>query len=178
MEIWKDIQGYEGLYQVSNYGRVKSLERKVKSKGGFRKVSERILKPMVTSYGYRAVSFYNPNNKKYKIHRLVVQAFLNNPNNYEQVNHIDGDKTNNHVDNLEWCSHEMNMQHAHKTGLKNMKHLTGHNHPNSKLTDKDVKEIREKYIPKIYTLKKLAEEYGVDYSVIHKIIKRKNWKHI
>lgn len=98
-EQWKDILGYEGLYQVSNLGRVKSLK--------FDK--ERILKNRTNSNGYLSVQLSKGNKiKSFLIHRLVANAFLPNPNNYSYVNHKDENKTNNCVDNLEWTSHESN----------------------------------------------------------------------
>ena len=98
-EIWRDIQGYKGLYQISNKGRVKSL------KCG----KERILKPGIDGYGYMFVCLYNDNARKYfKIHRLVTQAFVSNPENKPQVNHLDENKKNNCVDNLEWATAKEN----------------------------------------------------------------------
>ena len=100
-ETWKDIKGYEGIYQVSNLGRVKSLPVKSKTKyfkGG-------ILKTSVDKVGYVCVSL---SRKTYKVHRLVAEAFIDNPYDYRCVNHKDEDKTNNRVDNLEWCTHKYN----------------------------------------------------------------------
>ena len=109
-EIWKDIKDYEGLYQVSNLGRIKSL------KGYHRK--ERILKLRNNLYGYLTVGLSKYNKvKRRKIHRLVAEAFIPNPNNYEQVNHIDGNKLNNAVFNLEWCNRSYNMKHAYENNL-------------------------------------------------------------
>ena len=101
-EIWKDIEGYEGLYQVSNLGRVKSLQ--MYANGGYKK-RVKILKPCNNGNGYYVV--YLMKNKKRSvnyIHRLVAQAFLKNFNNYKCINHKDENKSNNNVDNLEWCS--------------------------------------------------------------------------
>ena len=123
-EIWKDIEGYKGLYQVSNKGRVKSLERAVwNSKGYCKTVSERILKPVKTSRGYLQVFLYKEGKRKRPcIHRLVAEAFIPNTENLEQVNHIDEDKTNNCVENLEWCDRLYNMTYngrAKKVGETN-----------------------------------------------------------
>ena len=98
-EYWKSVVGYEGLYMVSNWGRVKSIK--------FGK--ERILKPVTNSSGYLLVGLYKNNiEKKYSVHRLVAEAFIPNPYNLPQVNHKDENKQNNVVSNLEWCTHEYN----------------------------------------------------------------------
>lgn len=109
-EIWKDIEGYEGLYQVSNMGRVKSLERKAKN--GMR-IKERIKKVKLRK-GYYALelSDVNGNKKTYNVHRLVAQAFLPNPDNLQCINHRDENTLNNMVDNLEWCTHKYNVNYG------------------------------------------------------------------
>lgn len=113
-EIWKDIPGYEGLYQVSNLGRVKSLERSViKGQGGLYKIEEKIMKGSKDGSGYLFVQLCKEGKRKfYKIHRLVASAFLDNPNNLSELNHKDEDKTNNRVDNLEWCNHKYNSNYG------------------------------------------------------------------
>lgn len=134
MEIWKNIEGYEGRYQISSHGRVKSLERIANHIGGSRKVCERIMKSTrAGSKGkYRGVHLYkNRQPAQFLIHRLVARAFIPNPNNKSEVNHIDGNPSNNHVSNLEWCSPAENNQHAYKMGLKsppNKDRLGAHNH--------------------------------------------------
>lgn len=107
MEIWKDITGYENLYQVSNFGNVKR----------FTKNGERILKKTVYKNGYCYVSLCKKGvPMKFTIHFLVANEFLNKKNN-ECVNHKDGNKTNNYVENLEWCSYKRNNNHAQENGL-------------------------------------------------------------
>lgn len=112
-EVWKNIKGYEGLYQISNLGRIKSLPR-----NGTKPI-ETIKKTTVDKYGYLRVSLSNKNKrKKVLVHRLVAQAFISNPQNKPQVNHIDGNKKNNVLENLEWCTNSENMKHAYKIGLE------------------------------------------------------------
>lgn len=110
-EIWKDIEGYEGLYQVSNIGRVRSLRNNI------------ILKSKIERSGYeRVILSVNNIHKDYYIHRLVANAFIPNPNNYPIVNHKDENITNNRVDNLEWCTQEYNINYGtgnKKRGLSN-----------------------------------------------------------
>ena len=110
-EQWKDIAGYEGLYQVSSYGRVKSLHR-YGTKGG-------ILKPGLSNNKYLIIILSKNNKIKINlIHRLVALHFIVNSNNKPQVNHKDGNKQNNYYKNLEWCTYSENTQHAYDTGLK------------------------------------------------------------
>jgi len=109
-EIWKDIKGYEGLYQISNTGKVKSLERYVNSKStGKLFIKEKIRKTTTTTAGYEyTVLANNGKNKTLLIHRLVAEAFIPNPSNLKCVNHIDENKSNNNVENLEWCDYSYN----------------------------------------------------------------------
>lgn len=108
-EIWKDIVGYEGLYSVSNLGRVKSLKRLLNDG---RLWKERILKPE-TNHGYLRVRLCDNNGKKHKrVHILVAEAFIPNPNDYPYVNHKDENKSNNRVDNLEWCTAKYNSNYG------------------------------------------------------------------
>lgn len=111
-EIWRDIKGYEGFYQVSNIGRVKSLDRTIIDKIGHKRhLKERILKQGLDHNGYLLVKLFNSSggkNKTAKVHRLVCEAFHENPENKPCVNHIDEDKTNNTAGNLEWCTYKEN----------------------------------------------------------------------
>ena len=113
-EEWRDVVGYEDLYQVSSEGRVKSLERKVKHWcGGERIQKERILKPVVVGGGYlRVVLYAGGKPKKFFAHRLVCQTFHENPDNKPQVNHINEDKTDNRACNLEWSTRRENINHG------------------------------------------------------------------
>ena len=113
-EIWKDIEGYEGIYQVSNLGRVKSLERViVRGNGATLPVPKRILKSAKNKDGYQLVNLWKEGNRKRMyVHRLVAQAFLPNPDDLPQVNHKDENPSNNHVDNLEFCTADYNTNYG------------------------------------------------------------------
>ena len=177
MEIWKDIEGYQGQYQVSNYGRVKSLARVLVYKDGrILNKKEIILKLIIQNTGYLKITLYGKI-KPYQeyIHRLVALAFIPNPENKPQVNHDNGIKTDNHVSNLEWSTKSENCQHAVDSGLCSG---VGETHYDSKLSKIQVLEIREKYVPRKYSTYKLAKEYDVHQSTIHRIINDKIWKHI
>ena len=117
-EIWKDIKGYEGYYQISNYGNVKSLERIVTRKDGIIQVrKERIMSKRFTTDGYVAAKLnVNRMSKSIAVHILVATHFIPNPNNYPEVNHKDCNRTNNRVDNLEWCTHQQNVEYSKKLG--------------------------------------------------------------
>ena len=118
LEIWKDVQGYEGLYQVSNLGRVRSMDRWRKNGTNGYIQKGRILKQEISNCGYSMVHLsFNGKVKGVLVHRLVAIAFIPNPQNKEQVNHIDGRKQNNNTDNLEWATQSENTIHAHKKGL-------------------------------------------------------------
>lgn len=104
-ELWKDIKGFEGKYQVSNLGNVKSLKRK----------EIKILLPLISKKGYCCVCLYKKCKFKHAmIHRLVANAFIPNPENKPQINHIDGNKKNNHIKNLEWCTNSENQKHSYQ----------------------------------------------------------------
>ena len=107
-EEWRSVVGYEGLYEVSNTGQVRSLDRYVKGKS-YRLHKGKVLSPGKNSRGYlSAVLSYNGKHKAITVHRLVAEAFLPNPDNLPEINHKDEDKTNNSVDNLEWCDRSYN----------------------------------------------------------------------
>ena len=119
-EIWKDIVGYEGLYQVSNLGRVKSCERMiVHFRGGLRKLKEKIRKAAKDTDGYLVLDLYrNGKGKFHKVHRLVAISFLETQDGKNEVNHINGQKEDNNINNLEWCNSSENQLHAFRNGLK------------------------------------------------------------
>lgn len=112
-EVWKDVAGYEGRYQVSNAGRVKSLGRVTELNGGRRRVEPEVIMKYTLRSGYPTLILRRPGERRSaQIHRLVAQAFLPNPDGLPVVNHIDFDPTNNRVENLEWCTTRDNVRHS------------------------------------------------------------------
>jgi hypothetical protein len=147
-EIWKDIEGFEGLYQISNLGNVKSLNYRRSGK-------ENLLSPTKCGRDYFRVKL-GANNERY-MHRLVAKHFIPNPENKPEVNHIDGDKSNNCVLNLEWCTPSENKQHAYDTGLKVAS--KGEKSGRAKLTNKQVGQILYLYKFEGFRQKDLAEMF-------------------
>jgi len=124
-EIWKDIIGYEGLYQISNLGRVKSLERIIMCKNNSKKkITEKIKKQQIGTTGYYTIMLYkNDLGKNFKVHRLVAISFITNPEKKIYVNHIDFNPLNNSLDNLEWVSNRENSCHAQKNKIRPSKFI-------------------------------------------------------
>ena len=169
MEIWKDIEGYEGLYQVSSEGRIKSLARYIKNNLCGELYKEEKIKKITYNpklkYGVIGLS-YNGNNKQEYIHRIVAKTFIPNPNNLPEVNHKNGLKHDNRVENLEWNTHNENIQHSINV-LGNRQ--DGEYNNASKLTNNDVLKIRNDN--RIH--REIAKDYGVSRSCITII---KNYK--
>lgn len=166
-EKWKQVKGHE-YYEVSNLGKARSYN--MTGAGHKRRKIPVILRPGKTR-GYTTYSF---NGKTYRAHRVVAIHFIPNPENKPQVNHINGNKSDNRAENLEWCSISENHKHAFESGLKCHK---GESHPISKLSEADVLKIREsaKYG---WTMQDLAERYNVASSTISRIVHRKRWAHL
>lgn len=166
LEIWISIDLLK--YAVSSTGRVKSLAR---PGSGAPKV-DIIMSPLVKGNKYLSVML---SGKRHYVHRLVAQAFIGNPSNKPCVNHIDGDKDNNHVDNLEWVTYSENMHHAVKNGLTN--HPKGEAKHGSKLKENDIKDIRKR-ANLGETATSLSKFFKVSSSHIRKIIRREKWAHV
>ncbi len=172
-ETWKDIPGYEKMYQASNLGRIRSLDRYVKgNKNKLRLYPGSILKGTPDKDGYLKLSLSKENKQiSFGIGRLVAKTFLENINNFKEINHKDGNKQNNSIDNLEWCTRSQNEKHAYDTGL--IKKKFGEQHHNAKLTNEAVRVIRNSFT---LTHQELANIFGVNRKCVGNIINFKNWR--
>ena len=160
-EIWKDVIGYEEIYKVSNFGRVKVLEKNIvsnlKHNTGFYKKYEKILKQQNEKKGYKIVGLTkNMKQKGMLVHRLVAQAFIPNLENKRTVNHIDSNKQNNRVENLEWNTYKENIQHYHNT-----RDITYYNQKKINMYD-----LNKVYIKTFDTIMEAERETGIDHGNI------------
>ena len=166
-EMWKDIKGYEGKYQISNYGEIMSLYYR-------NSMTSRLLKPRVDDDGYLTIILSNHCiQRKYYVHRLVAMHFIDNNDNLPQVNHIDSNRANPIVTNLEWCTASENQTHAHRYGYKTTK---GSNNGRSILTEDIVREIKRN--GRNDTCKNIGIKYGVSDQTIFHIFKGLIWKEV
>ncbi len=169
---WKDVKGYEGLYKISENGDVMSSNYKQSNKPG-------LLTPSVTGIGY---VFYrlakNRKRKCFYAHRLVAEHFISKHSQPEtlEVNHLDGDKTNNQISNLEWCTHSENVKHSFDSGLR----ITAYkkHYGSRQLTEEEVVKIREVYKNENIKMSHLAKKYGVSIPSIHNVIRRNTYKNV
>ncbi len=168
IETWKDVKGYEGLYQVSNLGRVKSLSRKAVetkyTKNLF--IKEKILVQTICSGGYPYITLFGDidNRKKVRVHRLVAEAFIENSCNHTDVNHLDGNKKNNSIENLEWCNRSENISHAYRTMLRT---------PKTKISKEQAFAIKYKFLG--FSQTRIGQIFGIHQITVSDIQTGKNW---
>jgi len=174
-EVWKVIECFTA-YEVSNMGRVRKIHPSKNIKGDYAKTG--LLKAQPLKGGYMSVGLYKNGKFNSKtVHRLVAIAFLINPSNKQQVNHIDCNPSNNKLSNLEWVTPIENVHHSMKHGHFDRCIKRGEDNHLSKLKEHEVLEIRDKYKGEI-SKNKLADEYNVNKRLIDFIVQRKIWKHI
>ena len=175
-EVWKDIEGYEGKYQVSNLGRVRSLDRYPLFKDGRKRLLKgQVLKPVKDHNGRLYVKLSNNENvrRNKSISRMVATAFLGSPEGaLLEVNHIDGNPLNNHIKNLEWTTRQENMKHAFDNDL----FRTGEDSPHNKVLISDVEDIFKLKFIESKSNKEIATIYHVSRQTIDSIIKGESWQ--
>lgn len=166
-EVWLPIKNWEGCYCISNMGNVKSLIRP-------NVIVEKLLRAKIDKYGYPCVTLRKPGTSGYyTIHRLVASAFIVNSDNKNQVNHIDGNKLNNCVTNLEWCTNKENIMHAVSIGLSD---FVGEKNPRATISEDEVSRIKEflRFGLKVCSIRRLM---GISESKIQCIKDGKSWRH-
>ena len=181
MEVWKEIDGYNQRYEVSNYGRVRSKDMVVNGRlQNCHKIKGRILKPYTDKEGYKGVVLcINQKRKTFRLHRLVAAAFIPNPDNKPCVDHIDGDRTNNHADNLRWVTclennnNPITKKRLSENNARNMQGKEGVLHPNSK----PVKMMKNGICLKTYQSIHLAKKDGFNDTLIIRCCKGRMKKH-
>lgn len=175
-EIWKPTHVFSEAYEVSNYGNVRSVDRYKMhntSKTGQVFIEGQMLKQGLNHKGYSMVWLsYNSKKKSIAVHRLVAIAFVPNPNGLPQVNHIDGNKQNNHISNLEWCDNSQNQLHAYKLGLNYHRETAGRRKIPVKQFDKDTHELLNEY----ESIADAARNSGLSPTGIRKAIYKETWK--
>lgn len=185
-EIWKSIDGFEGLYEVSSFGRVRSLNRIIiKSNGRITHYKGRILKSNSGARIYPSVNLkINSHQKPSQVHTLVAKAFMEYPGGQYHVHHIDGNKNNANINNLEYklaSVHIINHGLLRRKQLKipsNIKTFGGSSHPNAILNESSVKTIKQIAATGTKSMASLAKEFNVSTSTICAILHNKNWKYV
>jgi DNA-binding XRE family transcriptional regulator len=168
-EIWKPIEGYEGLYEVSNCGNIRSYHN---FGNGLRR-EPKPLHQTINTYGYPMVTLCkNTKHTQKLVHRIVAETFIKTNDNKLQIDHINGVKTDNMVSNLEWVTPKENTLRSVTLGLK----PRGEEHRNSKLKQKEIEQIREMYKSGKYSQRELGRLFGVAHCTIGQIVKNRTWK--
>lgn len=172
---WKEIKGYEGYYEVSTEGKIRSVNRTIKKGEVFISRKSQEMKTFLTN-GYERVSLNKEGKrKKFMVHRLVAETFIPNPENKKEVNHKDANKLNNSVGNLEWVTKLENMRHAEDNNL--IRRTKGTQRYNSKLNEDLVRELRKRF-KEGETCHSLAKEIGVNEKTIRTACLGITWKHV
>jgi hypothetical protein len=160
--MWKPVTGYEDRYEVSSFGEVR------------KKATKTLVGQWANSNGYMIVRLSKPR-KQFRVHRLVALAFISNPNDKSFINHIDANKSNNSVGNLEWCDQLGNLNHARALGRIKDDYWVGKRSPNAKLSNEMAKVIKDEYKNGKTSWIKLSKKYNVNKRTVGRIIKGESY---
>lgn len=177
-KIWKPVKGYEDYYEVNTDGDIRTIERYIILPTHKYLKKQKYLKQFVDGRGYMHVKLYNGKGsaKSTTTHRVVATTFIENPHNLPEINHKDGNKLNNNVDNLEWVTRSYNVKHAYV--FRDPKTYKGSGNKLAKLTEEQVIELRKERETHKTTYKKLAEKYKIGITLVGYIVNRKTWRHV
>lgn len=182
VEFWLPVKGYDGWYEVSDHGRVRSLSRMLLRKNGAPHGKKgRILPGHLCDHSYVVVALRKCGKQRaHYVHRLVAEAFIANPEKKPQVNHRNGERAENAISNLEWATGSENILHSYAVLRHPRLTLRGETNGNSRITENDVRAIRLEYQPgsSIRGQRQLATKYGVSQRLILNILHRRAWRHV
>lgn len=180
-EIWKSVVGWEGIYEVSNFGQVRSISRLIaRQDGSTQRFRQCILSPRKNSTGYLIVTLSDLSNGRratVRVHRLVAEAFIPNPMSLPEVNHIDSDRANARVDNLEWVTPSQNRYHGYHFGSVSLPRRIGEKTSSAKLDAGKVLEIRL-LASRGVSSRQLAKKYAVNKTTILRLLSGETWSHV
>jgi len=167
--IWLPVKGYENRYKISNTGIIIRIVGRMCKK-------DRELTPYLNDNGYYMIQLHDGvAGKKTRLHRLIAEHFIPNPDNKPYINHINGNKSDNAIPNLEWCTKKENADHATETGLHDIR---GSKHFAAKFTEQEIIEIRKEYSLKNIRPVDALKKYSISKGTYFDIVKRRRWKHI
>ena len=183
LEAWGPAKDFEGIYEVSDCGRVRRVApsaRQGAGRGGGARIGRVLAQQVGKKDHYRRVTLWKLGRCHCRlVHVMVAHAFIGPCPDGKEVNHADGNKANNRATNLEYMTHAENCAHAYATGLRSPAVVpTGEAHHCAKLTEAQVREVRQLYVPNVFGVPRIAKQFGLDTKTVRHIVQRKTWKEV